>query len=221
MEKKNWTNIFSPETGLTDKQKTVLTSRPTNFCRKDRQNAINAQWSKKKKRFFFEKKIPCKISPWTRGEQFWQPCRLFSEKKALIFWLKVRKGYIKQTKVCQNGLKSSNWSLGPVDCSVVNLAEKKSNKDWSFYDQCPKMIGKKYLRNFFSPQTGQIDKQKAALTTDREIFVEMTYKNRSKPNDEKNNFFKKNLHKIFGHVVSSCDKFADCFSTKKNRYFSV
>ena len=74
---------FSPETGLIDKQKTVLTKGATIFRRNDRQMSINAQWSNKKK--LFEKKNPCKISPWTRGEQFWQPCRLFSEKKPWYF----------------------------------------------------------------------------------------------------------------------------------------
>ena len=139
---------FSPETGLIDKQKTVLTKGATIFRRNDRQMSINAQWSNKKK--LFEKKSLQNI-PMDTWWAILTTLSIVFRKKALIFWLKVRKVYIKQTKVCQNGLKSSNWSLGPVDCSVVNLAGKSSNKDWLFCDQCPKMMGKKILdKSFFT-----------------------------------------------------------------------
>ena len=83
-EKKFLTTIFSPQTGLIDKQKAVLTTGPTNFRRIDRKSSLNAQcWNRK--RTFSKKKILCKKSPWTRGKPFWQRCRLFSEKRLDFF----------------------------------------------------------------------------------------------------------------------------------------
>ena len=50
--KKNfWQKFCSPQTGLIDKQKAVLTSGLTRFRRNDIQKSLNAQWLKKKNFF--------------------------------------------------------------------------------------------------------------------------------------------------------------------------
>ena len=69
---------FSPETGLIDKQKTVLTKGATIFRRNDRQMSINAQWSNKKK--LFEKKIPAKYPHGHVVSNFDNPVDCFPKK---------------------------------------------------------------------------------------------------------------------------------------------
>ena len=61
-EKKILTKIFSPQTGLIDKQKKILTTGPTNFRRNDRKKSLhNQRWNRK--RFFFKKQIWAKYPP--------------------------------------------------------------------------------------------------------------------------------------------------------------
>ena len=69
---------FSPETGLIDKQKTVLTKGATIFRRNDRQMSVNAQWSNKKK--LFEKKIPAKYPHGHVVSNFDNPVDCFPKK---------------------------------------------------------------------------------------------------------------------------------------------
>ena len=118
--KKLLTKIFSTQTGLFDKQKTVLTTGPSNFRRNDRKMLLNDRWWKRRKTL--SKKF-CKTSPWTRGKQLWQTFRLFfDEKKAddsLFMFGRTWKKH--KQKFCQNKVMSTNWSSGPVECSFVKL----------------------------------------------------------------------------------------------------
>ena len=70
---------FSPETGLIDKQKTVLTKGATILRRNDRQMSINALWSNKKK--LFEKKIPAKYPHGHVVSNFDNPVDCFPKKR--------------------------------------------------------------------------------------------------------------------------------------------
>ena len=92
---------------------------------------------------------------------------------------------------------SSNWSLAFVECSVVNLAEKKIEKGpinlrW----KCKNDRRKNFLTQRFAPQTCAIDKRKAILTARPTKVSTNDKKTRSKPNNEKKTFPKKLLQKI-------------------------
>ena len=112
---------------------------------------------------------------------------------------------------------SSKWSFGLVECSFVNLAEKILNKDQYFCDQCPKMMGKNFWQKIFQHKLVYLTNRKQYWQRDRQTSVEMTGKCCSMTDDEKEEkLCQKNSAKHPpGHVVSSCDKPSDCFSTKK------
>ena len=100
MEKNVWRTFFSPQTGQIDKQKAVLTTRPTKVCRNDKKTRLMLNDDLKKtfsiKNFFNR-------SPWTRGKQFWQPCYLFSGKKTLDFFAQCPQ-LINETNKCLSEL---------------------------------------------------------------------------------------------------------------------
>ena len=127
---------FSPETGLIDKQKTVLTSGLTKFRRNDIQKLLNAQWWKKKN---FIKKNFFKKSSWIRGKQMWQICRLFFWQKKPLFLRSISEEHEKKNKqhLCQNNVLSSNFSSGHVESSFVKLTERFSEKNRQIFAECP------------------------------------------------------------------------------------
>ena len=108
---------FSPETGLIDKQKTVLTSGLTKFRRNVIQKLLNAQWWKKKN---FIKKNFFKKSSWIRGKQMWQICRLFFWQKKPLFLRSISEEHEKKqttslSKQCFV-LKFFLWTRGKQFC---------------------------------------------------------------------------------------------------------
>ena len=145
-EKHFWQKKFLPQIVAMDRQTAVLTTPQRSFCRKARKKFAQV-WMMSKKNLF-EKKSLQQISL-TSGNQFGQNCYLFSDRKNLLFFVQCSRRMKKHAEIFQSRCLSSKWSFGLFESSVVHLAEKNSNKDWSICDRCPKIMGKKFWRNFF------------------------------------------------------------------------
>ena len=173
MEKKILDKHFSPETGLIDKQKTVLTSGLTKFRRNDIQKLLNAQWWKKRtlskktssknlldkisskwyvKKKNFIKKNFFKKSSWIRGKQMWQICRLFFwQKKTVISpfnfgrtWKKTNNIFVK-TMFCPQIFPLDTWKA--VLLSWPKDFRKKTDK---FLLNVRKWWRKNFRQTFFT-----------------------------------------------------------------------
>ena len=154
----------------------------------------------------------------------WQICRLFfDEKKKPLFLRSLSKNHWKnKQKLCQKKVMSSKWSFGLVESSVVNLAEKKFERRLKIFGWMSKIDVKKIFdKNFFT--TNWSYRQTESSTdkgTDKFSWKWQTKVDQC-PMMKKRTFSKKTSQNLLGHVVIKCDKFADCFFDKKNRYFSV
>ena len=111
------------------------------------QEEIRSSLNDEQKKSFWKKSLQ-QISL-TSGNQFGQNCYLFSDRKNLLFFVQCSRRMKKHAEIFQSRCLSSKWSFGLFESSVVHLAEKNSNKDWSICDRCPKIMGKKFWRNFF------------------------------------------------------------------------
>ena len=170
----------------------------------------------------FPKKILCKKSHWTRGKPFWQRCRLFSEKSLDCFAqgtpminetnkdLSKRFSFVKlipwtrKRQCCQLGRKKIEQRLINLRSMSVIYGEKKLDETF-------------FTTNWSNWQT----ESSTDIGTDR-FSSKWHTKVAQCPMMKKRFFFqKKSSQNILGHVVSSCDKLAEYFLTKKNRYFSV
>ena len=81
---------------------------------------------------------------------------------------------------------------------------------------------KRNLDKIFSPQTGLIDTQKAVPTTGPTNCCRNDRQKSLNAKWWKTEIFQKQSSKnLLGHVVSSCDKFAQLFFEEKKRWFSV
>ena len=132
--KKVWTKVFSQQTDLIDIQKAVRTTGPTNFRRNDRKNSLNAQWWIKQRTF--SKKTSSKNHLGHVVSSFDKLADCFSEKSP-NFFAQGTQMTNETNKVLTKRFYVLKLTLGLVECSVVHLAEKNSNKDWSICDQCP------------------------------------------------------------------------------------
>ena len=123
---------------------------------------------------------------------------------------------MKQTNVCHNGFMSSNWSLGFVECSIVNLAEKKIEKGpINLRSICKNDRRKNFWHKELHHKLVQLTNGKQYWRPDRQKLVQMTKKIAQSPIMKKKLFRKKTSSKNhLGHVVSSFDKTADCFLMK-------
>ena len=164
------------------------------FVGKPGRKSLKFQWWAKKR--IFSKKNLFNRSPWQVVISFDKTAICFPTEKPFIFRSMFEKDEKTYRKISKQ-MFVFKVILRTLRKQCRHLAEKKIDQRLINLRSMSKNNGEKYLRKIFSLQTGQIDKQKAALTTDRQVFVEMTYRSRSMPNDEKKNFSKKNLHKIF------------------------
>ena len=126
---------FSPETGLIDKQKTVLTSGLTKFRRNDIQKLLNAQWWKKRT---LSKKTSSKNLLGYVVSKCDKFADCFFDKKNRYFSVQFRKNMKKNKQhLCQNNVLSSNFSSGHVESSFVKLTERFSEKNRQIFAECP------------------------------------------------------------------------------------
>ena len=124
-----------------DERKTFLTEKifTTNCCNaqtdssfddtaekflSESQEEIRSSFNDEQKKNLFEKKSLQQISL-TSGNQFWQNCYLFSDRKYRLFFVQCFRRMKKHTKKFQSRCLSSKWSFGLLERSVVHLAEKK------------------------------------------------------------------------------------------------
>ena len=148
-EKKFWQKFCSPQTGLIDKQKAVLTTGLTKFRRNDIKKLLNAQWWKKKN---FIKKNFFKKSSWIRGKQMWQICRFFFDKKKSLFLRSILEEHEKKkTKPLSKQsfvLKFFLWSRRMQFCQTNrNFFGKKGTDE--FLLNFRKWWRKKFGQTFF------------------------------------------------------------------------
>ena len=128
------TKRISPQTGAIDKQKAVLTARPTKVSRKDWKSSLKAKWWNKKRTF--SKKTSSKNHLGHVVSSLDKPVDCFLEKSLDLFAQGTQ--MVNETnKVLTKRFYVLKLTLGLVECSVVHLPEKNLNKDWSICDQCP------------------------------------------------------------------------------------
>ena len=126
---------------------------------------------------------------------------VFWRKKKPLFLRSLSKNHWKnKQKLCQNKVMTSKWSLGLVESSVVNLAEKKFERRLIIFGWMSKNDVKKIFdKNFVHHKLVLLTNRKQYWQRDRQTSVEMTENVRSMPNAEieKELFWKKNsLQKI-------------------------
>ena len=154
------------------------------------QEENRSSFNDEQKKRIFSKKNLFNRSPWQVVISFDKTAICFPTEKPFIFRSMFEKDEKTYRKISKQ-MFVFKVILRTLRKQCRHLAEKKIDQRLINLRSMSKNNGEKYLRKIFSLQTGQIDKQKAALTTDRQVFVEMTYRSRSMPNDEKKNFSKK------------------------------
>ena len=129
---------------------------------------------------------------------------------------------MKQTKICQNVLSFVKLILWTRKRQCRQLGRKKFEQRLINLRSMSVIYGEKKLdKTFFTTNwSNQQTESSTDIGTDK-ISSKWHTKVAQCPMMKKRTFLKKSSQNLLGHVVSSCDKFADCFLTKKNRYFSV
>ena len=128
-EKHFWQKKVLPQIVATHRQTAVLTTPQRSFCRKAKKKFAQVSMMSKK-RIFSKKKSLQQISL-TSGNQFWQNCYLFSDRKNRLFFVQCFRRMKKHTKNFQSRCLSSKWSFGLLESSVATWPKKK----WSKTDQ--------------------------------------------------------------------------------------
>ena len=161
------------------------------------QEKTRSSFNDEQKKRIFSKKNLFNRSPWQVVISFLSKLLFVFRHKKPFFFVQCSRRMKKQTETFQSRCLSSKWSFGLLESSVVHLAEKNSNKDWSICDRCPKYWGKNIWRNFFYHNPAKLTNRKQHWKRTDKFPSKWHTKVAQCPMMKKRTFSKKNLHKIF------------------------